>query len=177
MADDRDDARIRPYDKPAGGWDALKASWEALRRQDAVLRGPGTLLRTNQPAGFDCPGCAWPDRNPHSTFEFCENGVKAVANEATSRRIGADFFAEHPVSWLAGQDDAFLEAQGRLTEPLVYDPATDRYVPIAWDAAFAKIAAALNLEELMIITMVHDHQMRRRSYELLAKAFDLTSSL
>jgi len=136
-------AQIRPYDKPAGGWDALKSSWDALRRQDAVLRGPGTLLRTNQPTGFDCPGCAWPDRNPHSTFEFCENGVKAVANEATSKRVDRDFFAAHPVSWLAQQDDEYLEAQGRLTEPMVYDAGSDRYVPIGWDEAFAKIASAL----------------------------------
>ena len=143
--DDRNDkpSAVRRYDKPAGGWDALKASWEALRRQDAVRHGAGSLLRTNQPTGFDCPGCAWPDRNPHSTFEFCENGVKAVANESTSRRIGADFFAEHPVTWLAQQTDEYLEAQGRLVEPLAYDAATDRYVPIDWDAAFARIAAAL----------------------------------
>ena len=176
MSDDRDDdARIRPYDKPAGGWDALKASWEALRRQDVVLRGPGTLLRTNQPAGFDCPGCAWPDRNPHSTFEFCENGVKAVANEATSRRIGAAFFAEHPVSWLAEQDDAFLEAQGRLTEPLAYDPATDRYVPIAWDAAIAKIAAALNAlaspDEALFYTSGRTSNETAFLYQLFVRAF------
>ncbi len=139
-----DDRSIRPYEKPAGGWDALKSSWQALREQDAVLRGPGTLLRTNQPTGFDCPGCAWPDRNPHSTFEFCENGVKAVANEATGKRLTREFFAQHNVAWLAEQDDQFLEAQGRLTEPMAYDAASDRYVPIAWDAAFEKIAAALN---------------------------------
>ena len=78
---------IDSYDKPAGGWDALKSSWHALREQQVVLKGAGTLLRANQPRGFDCPGCAWPDRNPHSTFEFCENGVKAVANEATSKRV------------------------------------------------------------------------------------------
>jgi molybdopterin-dependent oxidoreductase alpha subunit len=135
---------IRPYDKPAGGWDALKSSWQALREQDAVLRGPSTLLRTNQPTGFDCPGCAWPDRNPHSTFEFCENGVKAVANEATGKRLTPEFFAQRSVAWLAEQDDQFLEAQGRLTEPMAYDAASDRYAPIGWDAAFDKIAAALN---------------------------------
>lgn len=145
MTENRDDdAPIRPYDKPAGGWDALKSSWQALRQQDAVLRGPGTLLRTNQPTGFDCPGCAWPDRNPHSTFEFCENGVKAVANESTSKRVTAAFFAEHSVAWLAEQSDEFLEAQGRLTEPMAYDPASDRYVPIGWDAVFARVADALN---------------------------------
>jgi molybdopterin-dependent oxidoreductase alpha subunit len=138
------DNPIRPYSKPAGGWDALKSSWEALRQQDAVLRGPTTLLRTNQPSGFDCPGCAWPDRNPHSTFEFCENGVKAVANEATGKRMTREFFEQHSVAWLVEQDDQFLEAQGRLTEPMAFDAASDRYVPIAWDAAFDKIANALN---------------------------------
>jgi len=138
------DKPIEPYDKPAGGWDALKSSWHALREQQVGLKGAATLLRINQPKGFDCPGCAWPDRNPHSTFEFCENGVKAVANEATSKRVTREFFAAHTVSWLAGQHDHFLEAQGRLTEPMVFDAASDRYVPIAWDDAFAKIAVALN---------------------------------
>jgi molybdopterin-dependent oxidoreductase alpha subunit len=145
MARDTDDSSpIRPYAKPAGGWDALKSSWQALRAQQAVLRGPSTLLRTNQPSGFDCPGCAWPDRNPHSTFEFCENGVKAVANEATSKRLTREFFAEHSVAWLAEQGDQFLEAQGRLTEPMAYDAASGHYLPIAWDAAFARIAQVLN---------------------------------
>lgn len=135
---------IDVYLKPAGGWDALKSSWHALREQQAVMKGAGTLLRTNQPTGFDCPGCAWPDRNVHSTFEFCENGVKAVANEATSKRVDRAFFAAHTVEWLAQQDDRFLEAQGRLTEPMRYDAANDRYVPIGWDDAFAMIARTLN---------------------------------
>ena len=135
---------IDVYLKPAGGWDALKSSWHALREQQVVMKGASTLLRTNQPTGFDCPGCAWPDRNEHSTFEFCENGVKAVANEATSKRVTREFFAAHTVTWLAAQDDHFLEAQGRLTEPMAYDAASDRYVPIGWDEAFATIAATLN---------------------------------
>lgn len=135
---------IEPYDKPAGGWDALKSSWQALREQQVVVKGAGTLLRANQPRGFDCPGCAWPDRNPHSTFEFCENGVKAVANEATSRRVTREFFDQHPVAWLAAQDDQFLEAQGRLTEPMAYDAGSDTYRPIGWDEAFAVIAGSLN---------------------------------
>jgi molybdopterin-dependent oxidoreductase alpha subunit len=132
------------YVKPAGGWDALRSSFQALRDQQVVMKGANTLLRANQPRGFDCPGCAWPDRNAHSTFEFCENGVKAVANEATSRRVTPEFFERHTVAWLDGQDDRFLEAQGRLTEPMAYDAASDRYRPIAWDDAFATIARALN---------------------------------
>jgi molybdopterin-dependent oxidoreductase alpha subunit len=138
------DKSVRPYGRPAGGWDALKRSWEALRNERIPAKGARTLLRTNQDHGFDCPGCAWPDRNPHSTFEFCENGVKAVAAEATSKRVTREFFAAHPVSWLLEQDSLFLESQGRLTEPMAYDATTDRYVPIAWEAAFAKIAAALH---------------------------------
>ncbi|HEV8694575.1 MAG TPA: FdhF/YdeP family oxidoreductase [Lysobacter sp.] len=135
---------IDVYLKPAGGWDALKSSWHALREQQVVMKGASTLLRTNQPTGFDCPGCAWPDRNEHSTFEFCENGVKAVANEATSKRVTRELFAAHSVAWLSEQEDQFLEAQGRLTEPMLYDAASDRYVPIDWEAAFAKIATTLN---------------------------------
>ena len=137
------DRSIKPYDKPAGGWDSLKRSWQALRDEGIVTRGAKALLRTNQNDGFDCPGCAWPDRNPNSTFEFCENGVKAVAAEATAKRIGAEFFAAHTVAELAARDDLWLEAQGRLTEPLRYDAASDRYRPIAWDEAFAAIGARL----------------------------------
>lgn len=70
------------------------------------------------------PGCAWPDRDHTSSFEFCENGAKAVAAEATARRVTAEFFAEHTVTELATQGDFYLEDQGRLTEPVVYDAAT-----------------------------------------------------
>jgi molybdopterin-dependent oxidoreductase alpha subunit len=132
------------YRGPAGGWPALFSSFQHIREQGIVGKGALTMLHANQPEGFDCPGCAWPDRNHHSTFEFCENGVKAVAAEATSRKLTADFFRQHPVTQLAEQDDYFLEAQGRLTEPLAYDPASDTYHPIAWDAAFTLIASELN---------------------------------
>jgi molybdopterin-dependent oxidoreductase alpha subunit len=132
------------YDKAAGGLDALTSSFRALKEQGIVGKGGRTMLRANQPDGFDCPGCAWPDRDPHSTFEFCENGVKAVAAEATSRRVMADFFAQHTVTELAGWSDHDLEAQGRLTEPMVYEVATDRYRPIDWQDVFALIASELN---------------------------------
>jgi molybdopterin-dependent oxidoreductase alpha subunit len=133
----------KPYRKAAGGMDALASSVQALRRQGILGKGAKTMLRANQPHGFDCPGCAWPDRNPHSTFQFCENGVKAVAAEATARRVTADFFAAHTVSELAGWTDMALEEQGRLTEPMRYDAASDRYVPVTWDDAFELIGQAL----------------------------------
>ena len=136
--------KIEPYTGPAGGWGALGSVTNALLRQSIPIKGAKTLLSANQPDGFDCPGCAWPDRNHHSAFEFCENGVKAVAAEATARRAGPELFASHTVSELAAQSDFWLEDQGRLTHPLQYDAASDRYRPIAWDEAFALIAGHLN---------------------------------
>ena len=136
--------KIAPYKGPAGGWGALRSVTQALLKQDIPVRGARTMLSANQPDGFDCPGCAWPDRNHASTFEFCENGVKAVAAEATSRRAGPELFARHTVAELAAHSDFWLEDQGRLTHPMVYDAASDKYVPIEWDAAFALVAKHLN---------------------------------
>jgi molybdopterin-dependent oxidoreductase alpha subunit len=133
-----------PYDAPAGGWGALHAVAKALRQQSVVLKGSKSLLSMNQPDGFDCPGCAWPDPKHTSSFEFCENGAKAVAFELTERRVTREFFAAHSVSQLEKQSDYWLEEQGRLTEPMRYDPATDHYVPIDWTDAFALIARELN---------------------------------
>ena len=138
------DVRFEPYESPAGGWGALHATAKALREQSIVLKGSQALLSMNQPDGFDCPGCAWPDPEHTSSFEFCENGAKAVAFELTRRQVTRDFFAAHTVSDLAQHSDYWLEEQGRLTEPMRYDRETDRYMPIAWDDAFAMIAAHLN---------------------------------
>ncbi|SFD47138.1 FdhF/YdeP family oxidoreductase [Paracidovorax konjaci] len=135
--------KIEFYNGPAGGWGALRSVGKTLRQQDIPIKGAKTLLSANQPDGFDCPGCAWPDRNHASTFEFCENGAKAVAAEATARRAGPELFARHTVAELAEQSDFWLEDQGRLTHPMVYDASTDHYVPIAWDDAFGIIARHL----------------------------------
>ncbi|MEB3766697.1 FdhF/YdeP family oxidoreductase [Acinetobacter sp. MD2] len=137
-------ARIEPYDHPAGGWGALLSVAKNLKRQDVLKKGSITLLNVNQPTGFDCPGCAWPEKKNSHAFNFCENGAKAVAFEATTKRVSADFFAQHTVSWLSEQNDFFLEDSGRLTEPMRYDAASDKYVPISWDDAFKLIATQLN---------------------------------
>ena len=134
---------IRPYDSPAGGWGALNATAKAVREQMDLLEAPLLLLRTNKPDGFDCPGCAWPDKEHTSTFQFCENGAKAVTWEATNKRVTPDFFAAHTVTELTGWSDYQLENEGRLTHPMVYDHASDTYRPIGWDAAFARIGEAL----------------------------------
>jgi molybdopterin-dependent oxidoreductase alpha subunit len=134
---------IRQYREPAGGWGALRATGKALTEQGIPISGSATLLRMNQPEGFDCPGCAWPDPKHTSSFEFCENGAKAVAWEATAKRCTPDLFAAHTVSELESWDDFDLEMQGRLTHPMMYDASTDHYVPIEWDNAFALVAQNL----------------------------------
>lgn len=130
--------------KPAaGGWGSLRATASQLVQQGIPAKGAATLLQTNQPEGFDCPGCAWPDPKHTSSFEFCENGVKAVAWEATSRRVTADFFARHTVTELRAKSDHFLESQGRLTQPMRYNSQTDHYEPVTWDVLFSEIGAEL----------------------------------
>jgi molybdopterin-dependent oxidoreductase alpha subunit len=135
---------IRPYHQPAGGWGALKALGEHLIEQRVPIKGATTLSRMNQPEGFDCPGCAWPDPKHTSSFEFCENGAKAVAWEATAKRCTPEFFAEHSVTELSGWGDYELEMVGRLTHPMVYDRVTDHYHPVTWEDAFAIISRHLN---------------------------------
>ena len=110
-----------------------------------VTRSLKTLTRINQKEGFDCPGCAWPDPDDErKRFEFCENGVKAVASEATLRRATPDFFAQHGIAEMLEQSDYWLEKQGRITHPMLLDANSNHYVPIAWDDAFALIARKLN---------------------------------
>jgi len=139
-----DDIRgVTHYDGAAGGWGALQAVAKALREQMAPGKDTRALLRTNQPDGFDCPGCAWPDPQHTSSFEFCENGAKAVTWEATSKRTTPEFFAAHSVTELLTWTDHALEDNGRLTHPMAYDAASDRYLPIGWDEAFARIGRGL----------------------------------
>jgi molybdopterin-dependent oxidoreductase alpha subunit len=135
---------VQQYDDPAGGWGALRATAQALAKSRNALSGAGLLLKQNQPDGFDCPGCAWPDPKHTSSFEFCENGAKAVSWEATSKRVTPEFFAQHTVSELWGRSDHWLEDQGRLTHPMAYDRASDKFVAVSWDEAFTRIGSALN---------------------------------
>ncbi len=134
---------IRHYAGPAGGWGALKATAIAVRTQMDAFDAPATLLRTNQPDGFDCPGCAWPDKEHKSTFQFCENGAKAVTWEATTKRVTPEFFAEHTVSTLWAKSDFELEGYGRLTHPMKYDPQSDTFRPVEWNEAFTRIGEVL----------------------------------
>jgi molybdopterin-dependent oxidoreductase alpha subunit len=141
-----------------------------------VRRTALTLLRINQPDGFDCPGCAWPEPAPgaRSHTEFCENGAKAVAEEATLRRITPEFFAAHPVSELAERSDHWLGQQGRLTTPVVRRPGSDHYVPISWDEAFALTAAHLREaepDEAVFYTSGRTSNEAAFLYQLLARSY------
>ena len=112
-------------------------------KQSVLVKGSRALLSMKQPGGFKCPSCAFPDPCHRDLLEFCEQGAKALAFEATRHRVTRDFFAQHTVSELREQSDYWLEMQGRQTEPMRYDPGTDKYVPIAWDDAFALIGKHL----------------------------------
>jgi len=141
MADGK--PRYTPYKQPAGGWGAAAATAKVLLEQSVVTKGSRALLSMNQPGGFKCPSCAFPDASCTKKLEFCENGAKALAHEATKFRVTRDFFAAHSVTELMAQSDYWLEMQGRLTEPMRYDAATDHYVPVSWEDAFALIGRHL----------------------------------
>ncbi len=133
----------KPYNQPAGGWGAAGATAKVLLQQSVIGKGSKALLAMNQPGGFKCPSCAFPDADERKKLEFCENGAKALAWEATQFRAGRELFAQHTVTELMAQTDYWLEMQGRLTEPMRYDAATDHYVPCSWDEAFALIGRHL----------------------------------
>ncbi|XXF08183.1 FdhF/YdeP family oxidoreductase [Pseudomonas sp. D2-3] len=135
--------RYKPYKGAAAGWGALISVTQFWLDSKQPFKNLRALLKTNQNGGFDCPGCAWGDSPEDGRIKFCENGAKAVNWEATKRRVDAKFFAKYTVSQLREQSDYWLEYQGRLTEPMRYDSATDRYVPTSWDDAFSLIAKHL----------------------------------
>jgi molybdopterin-dependent oxidoreductase alpha subunit len=129
----------------AGGLPAVFSSLKHTQSEMGMVRTAQTLLRVNQFEGFDCPGCAWPDPDDHrSAAEFCENGAKAVAEEATTRRITPAFFREWSVEALAEQTDHWLGKQGRLTEPMLLRRGGHHYEPISWEDAFRLIGEELN---------------------------------
>ena len=130
----------------AAGPTAVAVSMKRAVDGMGLRRTAQTLPRLNQADGFDCQGCAWPDPSPEHrhTAEFCENGVKAVTDEATLREAGREFFAAHPIEELHDRTDYWLGQQGRITEPMVLRAGGTHYEPISWDDAFALVAKHLN---------------------------------
>ena len=129
----------------AGGIPAVLTSLKHTTHEMGVLRGGQALLKVNQKEGFDCPGCGWPDPDGERTVtEFCENGVKAVAHEATKKVITEKFFQRWSIEELAKQSDYWLGQQGRLTRPMVKEGGSTHYRSIRWEEAFERIATHLN---------------------------------
>ncbi|MDL4777073.1 FdhF/YdeP family oxidoreductase [Actinomadura xylanilytica] len=134
----------RPYEHPSAGWGAARSVGRVLARTGEPVDGPRAIFKMNhEDGGFDCPGCAWPDDRKGLHLDICENGIKHVAWEMTPKRVGAEFFAAHTVAELSEWTDFALEDQGRLTEPMVYDAESDRYVPITWHDAFELVGGEL----------------------------------
>ena len=141
-----------------------------------ISKSISSLSKVNKFGGFDCPGCAWPDPDDHRTIaEFCENGAKAVADEATKKKITEDFFTEHSVSELTQKSDEWLNAQGRLTSPMMLNEDSENYTTISWENAFDLIADELaelkNPNEAIFYTSGRTSNEAAFLWQLLARAF------
>jgi molybdopterin-dependent oxidoreductase alpha subunit len=169
------DLRVGPPERTSAGLPGVRAGLAAGLQQMGVRRSARALLRVNQTHGFDCPGCAWPEPGHRSIAEFCENGAKAVAEEATLRRITADFFAEHPIAELAERSDHWLGQQGRLTEPMVRRTGSAHYRPLGWDEAFELIATRLRAlsspDEAVFYSSGRTSNEAAFAWQLLARAY------
>jgi molybdopterin-dependent oxidoreductase alpha subunit len=159
----------------AAGIPAVRSSLEHGFRQMGVKRTLLTLVSVNQKKGFDCPGCAWPEGDHRHAAEFCENGAKAVAEEATLRRVGPEFFARHTVSSLAEKSDYWLGQQGRLTHPMYKPAGSDHYEQVSWDRAFDILAAELSAldspDEALFYTSGRTGNEAAFAYQLLVRKF------
>ena len=132
--------------KTAAGIPAVMSGFRQVFGEAGFLRGMKGLWMLNKKGGFDCPSCAWPDPDDERSrvAEYCENGAKAVAEEATAKKLTADFFAQHSVAELAGLTDFEIGRKGRIAEPVYLPKGATHYQPISWADAYGKIAAALN---------------------------------
>ena len=138
---------FKPYHAPAGGWGSAKSLGQILSREGVLASGALALSRQNKVDGFQCVSCAWSKPAAPLPFEFCENGAKATAWEITVHRCTPEFFAKHTVTELLDWDDYHLEQTGRLTHPMRYDAASDRYLPVSWSSAFEEIGRELRAIE------------------------------
>ncbi|GGN49919.1 formate dehydrogenase [Streptomyces kronopolitis] len=159
----------------AVGLPALTHALRIAQQQMGVRRSAQTLLRVNQPDGFDCPGCAWPEPGKTHTAEFCENGAKAVAEEATLRRVTPEFFAAHSVAGLADRSGYWLGQQGRLTHPMYLAEGAGHYTPVSWERAFDLIGEELTAldspDEAVFYTSGRTSNEAAFLYQLFAREF------
>ncbi|WP_330232462.1 FdhF/YdeP family oxidoreductase [Nocardia sp. NBC_00508] len=141
---DESELTVTPPKAEAAGVTAVAVALKRSVEEMGVIRTARTLARVNQVHGFDCPGCAWPEPSGHRRpAEFCENGAKAVAEEATLRTVTPEFFATHSIAELSDKSGYWLGQQGRLTHPMVLRDDDTHYSPITWDDAYRLIADTL----------------------------------
>ncbi|MFD5874443.1 FdhF/YdeP family oxidoreductase [Streptomyces sp. NPDC060322] len=171
----QDAPQIDEVQHSAAGLPAIAHTLRAAQQQMGVRRTARTLLKVNQKDGFDCPGCAWPEGDKRHTAEFCENGAKAVAEEATLRRVTPDFFAAHPVADLAGRSGYWLGQQGRITQPVYLPEGADRYEAVTWERAFEIVAEELTAlaspDEALFYTSGRTSNEAAFLLQLLAREF------
>ncbi|MDB5505251.1 MAG: formate dehydrogenase, partial [Tardiphaga sp.] len=139
----RKNPKIEAYAGPAGGWGSARSVTEITLREGLAVQGPPLLTHQNKPDGYMCVSCAWGKPAQPHPLEFCENGAKATAWEVTSKRADRGFFAAHTLTKLEGWRDHDLEERGRLTHPMRWDAASDKYVPVSWEEAFEEIGREL----------------------------------
>ncbi len=172
---DVEKVRVRKPKDVAAGLGGVAAGFADALPRMGTARSVRTLAALNQPRGFDCPGCAWPEPSEHHIAEFCENGVKAVAEEATARLIDPAFFAEHSIDDLRERGDYWLGQQGRLTQPMVLRSGSKHYEPISWDDAFAFVADELRAlpspDEAVFYTSGRTSNEAAFVYQLFVRAF------
>ena len=170
---------VSGYQGPAGGWGAVKAVSASVFSQKAIARDIIAMFKMNQVSGFDCPGCAWPDPGHRASMELCENGVKAVSWETTSKKASPQFFNRHPVSALWQYSDYELENVGRLTHPMKYDAATDRWQAVEWEVAFKEIGQRLRSyaspEQVEFYTSGRTSNEAAFLYQLFAREYGSTN--
>lgn len=147
IEDPRDDLKVTPPKTWAAGVPAVVHAMGYSLEENSAARTALTLLNLNQVKGFDCPGCAWPEPARRHKNEYCENGAKHANDEATTRRVTREFFAEHSLDDLAERSDLWLNQQGRLTEPMVKRPGGTHYEPVGWDEAIDLLADELRALE------------------------------
>jgi molybdopterin-dependent oxidoreductase alpha subunit len=167
-------ARYKPYTSSAGGWGSANSVMKILWREQALAKAPGALFKQNKPGGFACVSCAWAKPGKPHPLEFCENGAKATAWELTSLKTSPAFFQRHTVSELQQWTDYDLEQHGRLTHPLRYDRASDKYLETTWEEAYHDIGAQLrSMEPESVVFYASGRASLETSfmYQLFARAY------
>ncbi|MCX5608553.1 FdhF/YdeP family oxidoreductase [Streptomyces sp. NBC_00047] len=171
----QDAPQVASPKRAAAGLPAIGHTLKIAHQQMGLARTARTLLKVNQKDGFDCPGCAWPEGDKRHTAEFCENGAKAVAEEATLRRVTPEFFAAHPLADLATRSGYWLGQQGRITQPMYLREGGDRYEAVSWERAFAVIAEELTAlaspDEALFYTSGRTSNEAAFLFQLFAREF------